>query len=267
MLAPKFPKDIMATVLYRKSLMEDSELEVLKKYFPVTDCMVGINNDVVIGRYSCVPFYSEVQQGLAVQGSRLINSLHEHSYIANFDYYWDIEKYTPKTWFKLSDVPEDGGPYVVKGVTTSKKSQWDTMMYAPDRKTATRIAVDLMNDYYIGSQDIIVRQFETLKCLGIGINGMRFNNEWRCFFYKKQMLSAGFYFTESDIMGEIDDAGYAFVNEVAQIVGEKTTFYTIDIGQKEDGSWIVVEMNDAQMAGFSYNDPDVLFGNLAKLIN
>jgi hypothetical protein len=141
------------------------------------------------------------------------------------------------------------------------------MMFAKDRQEAIRIAIDLKNDYYIGEQDIIVRKYEPLVNLGMGINGMPFSNEWRCFFYKKAFLSAGFYFTEAEHKGKIDFNGLKFVNKVANIVGEKTSFYTIDIGQKLDGSWTVIEMNDAQMAGYSYNDPETIFSILSKCLN
>lgn len=254
-------------ILYRKSLTDAAELEVIKKYFPDenSDCMVGIQNKVVLGRYSCVPFYSEVQQGLAVQNSRLINSLSEHLYIANFDYYWDIENYTPKTWFSLVGLQDSDGPFVVKGATNSKKHQWNTMMFAPTKADAIRIAVDLKNDYFLGSQDIITRKYEPLIKLGDSINGLSFTNEWRFFFYKEELLSYGFYWSECDIKGSIDEAGIDFAKKISKIVSKRTSFYTIDIGQKENGEWTVIELNDGQMAGFSDNDAHKLYSGLSKL--
>jgi hypothetical protein len=255
----------MPTILYRKSLTEDSEREIMARYFPITDCMVGIKNELVIARYSAVPFYDEVEKGLALQGSKLINSFRQHNYIANFSYYYDIEDYTPHTWFRLQDVPK-GGPYVVKGVTTSKKHQWDQMMFAPAREDAIRIAVDLKNDYYIGSQDIIVRQYVPLVRLGTGTHNMPFTNEWRFFMYKNQILSYGFYWSECDIKGNIDEKAFDLVDIVASLVAGHTNFYTLDIGQKDDGEWTVIEMNDGQMAGLSMNDPETVYRKLAAVL-
>jgi len=256
----------MPTILYRKSLTEDSELEIMSRHFPVTDSMVGIKNDLVIGRYSAVPFYSEVCKGLELQGSYLINSLRQHTYIANFDYYYDIEKYTPKTWFRLQDVPEHEAPFFVKGKTTSKKHSWNTMAYAETRADAIRVATDLKNDYYIGAQDIIVRKYEPLIKLGEGINGLPWTNEWRFFFYKRELLTYGFYWSECEIKGTMTDAGIAFAHMIADIISEHTNFYTIDIGQKVDGSFIIIEINDAQMAGFSECSIEELYSNLAKTL-
>jgi hypothetical protein len=258
----------MAVILYRESLMEKGELDIIKKYFPyVVDSMVGIDNQMVIGRYSCVPFYTEVERGLNLQGSHLINSPAQHRYIANFDYYEDIELYTPKTYFRLADVPRNGGPFVVKGKTNSKKHQWNKMMFAPTFHDAVRIGVELKNDYWFANQDVIVREYVKLKQYGEGTHGLPFTNEWRFFFYKNTMLSHGFYWSESEIQGQLDSAGIQLAIKIAAIVSEKTNFFVIDIGQKEDGSWIVIEINDGQMSGFSCNDPETLYCNLAKALN
>ena len=255
----------MPTILYRKSLMEDEELEIARKFFTVTDCMVGIENDIVIGRYSCVPFYDEVEKGLKMQGSHLINSFRQHNYIAKFEYYHDIEEYTPKTWFRLQDVPE-GGPYVVKGVTNSKKQEWNTKMFAETREDAIKIAIELKNDYWFSGQDIIVRKYEPMIKLADSINGLAFTNEWRFFCYKNVVLSYGFYWSGSEVKGTMDDAGLLLVERVSDIIGENTNFYTLDIGQKLDGTWQIIEANDAQMAGFSDSSIEELYKNLSDSI-
>ena len=58
------------------------------------------------------------------------------------------------------------------------------------------------------------------------------------------------------------DKGIKFVQNVANIVAHKTNFYTIDIGQKINGDWTVIELNDGQMAGLSLCSPDELYRNL-----
>lgn len=40
----------------------------------------------------------------------------------------------------------------------------------------------------------------------------------------------------------------------------------MDIAQKEDGGWVVVELNDGSMSGLSCIDPDELYNNLLKEI-
>ena len=257
----------MNTVLYRKSLIEPEELEIIKKYFPVTDCIVGIKEKLVIGRFACVPFYDEFEKNLLVQNSKPINSWREHRYIANFEYYYDIEEFTPKTWFRLQDVDKNEAPFVLKGTTTSKKSSWNTLMFAPSMSDATRIYCELKNDYMLGAQDIIIRKYESLKKLGEGINGMPFVNEWRFFFYKEELLSHGFYWSIADVVGEMNSAGLLFAKKIARIIAQKTNYFVLDIAQKEDGNWTLVEVNDGQSSGISENNPDILYCNLKKVLN
>jgi hypothetical protein len=71
-----------------------SELEAAKKYFDVYECITEIPEDSsVIGRYSVLPFYAEVDKNLYISNSQLINNIQNHNYIAKFLYYYDIEKY------------------------------------------------------------------------------------------------------------------------------------------------------------------------------
>jgi hypothetical protein len=53
---------------------------------------------LVIGRYSVLPFYREVEADLAVNGCKLINSFAQHCWIANFEYYRHFKDVTPETW-------------------------------------------------------------------------------------------------------------------------------------------------------------------------
>jgi len=252
----------MTTVYYRNSLIEKEELDVIKKLFPVTDCIVGIKNDLVIARFSCVPFFKEVEQALQTQNSRMLNSFREHNYIASFDYYYDVEEFTPKTWFNLKDVPKEEAPFIVKGKTTSKKSSWNTMMFAETKEDATRIYCDLQNDYYIGEQGIIIRKYEKFKKLGDSINGLSFINEHRFFFYKTHLLSHGFYWSISDVIGKINQKGIDFAKKIARIISEKTNYFTLDIAETDEGEYRLIEINSGEMSGCSLNNPHELYSNL-----
>ena len=62
----------------------------------------------------------------------------------------------------------------------------------------------------------------------------------------------------------MSEEGLAFADKVAAIASENADFFVLDIAEKEDGGWILIEVNDGQQSGLSENDPDVLFSNLAK---
>lgn len=254
-------------ILFRHDRDTLEEMEIAQKFFPVTGSRVGLDDRLVIGRYSVLPYYKELEYDLKEQCSRLINSLQEHRYIASFEYYDDVNPFTPATWFRLQDVPKDFGPFVLKGLTNSRKFRWNTHMYAPDWETAGRIHSELMQDPLISEQGVLIRKFEKLKILEIGINGMPMANEWRFFFYREQMLSHGFYWTISEKVGEMNQEGLDFAHRMAQILAERTTFFVIDIAQKESGEWILIEVNDGQMSGLSGNDPHRLYGGLKKALS
>jgi hypothetical protein len=152
-------------ILFRKNRENADEFSVATKYFEVTESRIGIDNRTVIGRYSVLPFLNELERDLKLLGSDLINSSFEHSYIAGFDYYYDIIHLTPKTWFELSSLPKEGGPFIIKGKTNSRKFDWDTLMFAKDFKRAGEISSLLMKDALISQQGLIYREFLNLKVL------------------------------------------------------------------------------------------------------
>lgn len=252
-------------ILFRQNKDNEEELRaIIHAGFDVTRSRNKTYGDITVGRYSVLPYYKELENDLFYNDSQLVNSYDQHKYIASFEYYEDIKEYTPKTWFSLEDVPENEGPYVVKGCTNSRKHQWNTMMFAETKRKAVEIACDLQADSLIGEQDIIVRQYVPLEKVDEGINGLPMSNEWRFFFYKKKMLSHGFYWVNTDKRGSMDFGGLVFAQGIANIVSEKVNFFVIDIAKTQEGKWIVVELNDGQMSGLSDNDPNVLYKNLLE---
>lgn len=253
-------------ILFRESMVTKEEVEIAKAAgFETTFSRMNLHNRLVIGRYSVLPFYRELEEDLKTNGSKLINSYFEHSYIASFDYYHDIDDLTFKTWFRLQDLP-DQGPFVVKGVTNSKKHEWKTKMFAPDKRTAVHISSELSSDSLIGSQDIIVRKFEELEIVDVGINDLPMANEWRFFMYKDQILSHGFYWSSTDKRGIIDEGAFSLVREVGERMKNRLNFYVVDVAKKKDGSWVVIEFNDGQQSGLSENDPREMYSSLIKVL-
>ena len=246
-------------------LNRPTESSIAKKYFEVKNSRVGIVDSLVIGRYSVLPFYHELEQDLNLQGSRLINSRFEHQYVANFDYYEDVKDLTAKTWFTLAEIPKTG-PYFLKGRTNSRKEQWNKS-FAKDYQEAVSLYCELENDPLINEQGTIIREYLPLKILDHGLNGTPFANEWRFFFYRDNLLAHGFYWVQSEVIGEMDSAGLDFSKKVAERLSSNVNFFVVDIAQKLDGSWVLIEVNDGCMSGLSSIDPDQLYSNLRKFID
>lgn len=255
-------------ILFRVSNSDESrEADIARKYFPVVNSRVQCQNKLVIGRYSVLPYYRELDVDLRLNYSQLINSYHQHQWIANFDYYEDLEDFTAKSYDSNNFWQAPEGAYVVKGRTNSRKHQWKTHMFAASKLEAVKIGAELLQDGLLCSQGIIYREFIPLNVLEVDdISGLPYANEWRFFFYKRTMLTYGFYWSSSkdDTIksARMSDDGLAFAHQVADVAADYANFYVLDIAERKNGGWALIEVNDAQMSGLSENAPETLYGEL-----
>jgi hypothetical protein len=257
-------------ILFRKSLSEESEIDVAKKYFDVYENRTSIpSHSTVIGRYSVLPYYKELENDLAVKDCTLINSYTSHNYIANMqNWYEDLKDFTPKTWFSVPDIDEEG-PFILKGETSSRKQLFTTHMYAPMRQDVMDVYGRLLDDSLLQHQKICVRKFVELENYGKDcITGMPIAKEFRCFFWKKKLLCKGFYWQNHvEVIGHVPDNSEVpgdLLDKVSDIVANHADFYVVDVAKTLEGKWIVIELNDGGMSGLSCNDPGELYSNLRK---
>ncbi len=250
--------------------MDKGELDAASKYFECVDLLANIRvNSFVIGRYSLWPFYLDQRREIEANHAVLINDINQNKYIADLgNYVLDLGDLTPKTWTNIEYLPE--GKYVLKGETNSRKQQWLTSMFAPDKKSAIEIQGRLMNDGLIGEQKIYIRQYVPLFKYIDGIGGMPVTKEFRFFVAYGQILSGGFYWQnyleDLDNIPNVGEVPKEFLQKVIDKVGNKSNFYVIDVAQTELGEWIVIELNDAQFSGLSCNDPNLLYKNLYNVL-
>lgn len=254
------------------------ELQVIQKYFYATNSRLDIQkDDLVVMRYSALPFFEEQERDIEKAGAKVINSLRQHEYVADLEnYYWDLEGITPKTWFRPSDVPfDEEGAFVLKGKTNSKKFLWNTHMFAEDRSKVMDVYCRLQDDGLIGNQDIYIRKFIPLFNYCNSIRDLPISKEFRFFVAYGKILSGGFYWSNfvDDIKEQYgsvpsaDEVPRDFLEEVIEKVGKNINFYAVDIAETAEGKWIVVELNDGMMSGTSENNLDELYGNLARAID
>jgi len=172
------------------------------------------------------------------------------------------------------------GPYVLKGRTSSRKLNFNRLMYADNKRAVLDVATRLHEDPAIQQQGVIVRKYHRLKILQEGINGLNFTNEFR-FFVAAQLsqglgrdeipaiLSGAYYWDISDVepIPTPRPEAVALVEEVCKRVQGKVRYFTVDVAELAEpdpvmGKWAVVELNDGQMSGLSYNTPEAVYGNL-----
>jgi hypothetical protein len=257
-------------ILFRTELAFQYELRIVREYFEVIEQRCACPKDrLVIGRYSVLPFYQELQRDIEIMGSRLVNTWEEHHWIANFDYYHDLKDYTAESWddgnIHLCSHP---GPFVVKGRLSSVKHRWNSHMFAKTKRRAIEIGKELVEDATIREQGVIYRKYVPLVTYEVGLHDLRYTNEWRIFYLGATRLSHGYYWSlaENVIQRNLPHEGLDFADCVAKIACRRARFFTLDIAEKEEGGWILIEVNDGQSSALSENDAHVLYENLRKAL-
>jgi len=260
-------------ILMRTSLSEEAELHSCQQHFDVYQNRTLIpEGSLVIGRYSVVPFYKELEDDLKCRNCTLINSYNQHRWIADLrEWYEDFKDITPKTWFSLESLPENEGPYILKGETNSRKFDWNTHMFAANKKEAIQVYLRLSSDGLVGQQNIYIRKYEPLVKLLDGFGGLPISEEYRFFILDRQVLSGGFYWSShTDDLTTIPSPASVpqeFLEQVIDRIGFNVRFVVVDIARKVDGTWMVVELNDAQQSGLSDNKPDHLYSEMKKVLS
>lgn len=265
-----------SVILYRDIDISQAEQDAMRKHFVCTDSRMDIQpGDLVVGRYSVLPFYAEQERDILKAGASLINTKRQHDYIADLSQWVpDLEDITPKTWYRLEDLPDDGGPFVLKGQTNSRKFRWDEEMFAATKRDAINVHCVLANDSLIGRQEIYIRQYVPLVTYMRGIHNLPITKEFRFFVAHGQLLCGAYYWASHvEDLRELgipipspDEVPRDFLADAISRIGDKATFYALDVGQTDSGKWIVIEINDGQLSGLSENDPDTLYRELRRVL-
>ncbi len=269
-------------ILFRSDLDSEDEMSVAMQHMALTPSRTQVPpNSLVVGRYSVLPWYQELERDLAVNKSKLINTYAEHSWIADV-LAWaspgsTLDGLTPPACSTWGNLPE--GSYVLKGRTNSRKQQWRSHMFAATTSDIPIVAGRLFDDTMIKEQGLVVRPYVPLRKLDEGLNGLPIANEFRCFFLVRPsngpecleviLLGRGFYWaSHPECMSDSEwtEEAERLMWEAAHRVAKHATFFVLDLAQAADGHWLVIEVNDAQMSGISTIDAHEFYSKLSHEI-
>ena len=251
---------MLPTLLFREVFGEEESAAARAAGFEVVTSRALVpHGRAVLGRYSVLPYYQELEADLLHQGSRLLQSFRQHRYVADLgNWVGHLEGLTPATWNRLEDIPpSEPGPFVVKGATNSRKDRWRTHMFAADRGALRAVWARAEEDSFLEQQGLYARRYEPLRVYLRGPSEQPISNEWRVFVVAGTIVDAGYYWSSYEEETRalrphaLPPEARALAEEVARRVGGNAFFYTVDVAERAEGGWVVIELNDGQMAGLS----------------
>jgi hypothetical protein len=221
----------------------------------------------------CIPkpeYYASMYQTLLGKDVRLINTPEESLRSQRLDEAYPYLVKTPLTrWADRLDEAEKvaaeiGYPVFVKGRTRSKKAKGWKHCVAGDPAELAAIVTPILET----GDWAVIRQCVSLRHERTSDEGFPFGREFRVFLYGDQIMAMGYYWEGEDSLAELTEEENAAVTGLAREVALriKVPFLVVDIGQQEDGEWIVVESGDAQFAGLSQINPLALWGALSAAL-
>ncbi|GGK24480.1 hypothetical protein GCM10008955_17590 [Deinococcus malanensis] len=227
--------------------------------------------------------YATLYDALKARGWSLVNTPEQYLYTHHLPQsYSDIKDVTPGTdWVRAATpaevdreevkaILESFGPQplIVKDYVKSRKHEWLEACFIPDAMDVEQ-AMQVIETFLArqGEQfqgGLVLRAFEPFKALAThSRSGMPLTREYRLFVLDGEVVTSDVYWEEGDYPEETLPLG-RFV-EVARRVNSR--LFTMDVAQREDGEWRVVELGDGQVAGLpEWANRTGLYGALARLL-
>lgn len=222
--------------------------------------------------------YEDLFNKFMERGYRLINTPEEYVNAHHFPKsYSKFKDYTSKAWWTdeingledLSDINWNsvrdylGGDVIIKDYVKSAKSDPELFILGRELDNNTfqdRVVRFIERRGKLFNKGLVFKQVEKLKKYGDN------TNEWRFFVFN----GIGFTF-EYNGNGEVNKTMPSFESIInAQRISQelKSNFVTIDLAEKEDGDWMILEVGDGQVSGLpSTSNPLVFYNNLKNRID
>lgn len=223
--------------------------------------------------------YAALFAALSERGLTLINTPDAYRYCHELPQSYPVtQAHTPRTiWLpggrgiEFATIMEalrvfGDRPVIVKDYVKSQKHAWDEACFIPsaaDEAAVARVVgrfLELQGDDLLGG--LVFREYVAFQPLTThSRSGMPLTREYRLFFLDGQRLIASTYWEEGDYTGGSKPPGDLFT-EVAQQVPSR--FFTMDVAQRVDGIWMIVELGDGQVAGLPPSiAPETFYHTLA----
>ena len=204
--------------------------------------------------------YKAVFDAAIEKGIRLLNTPEQHLRAQEFDRaYPRLEGLTPRSVIVTDPsqceaaVSVLGLPVFVKGIVQSRKARgWKACVAESPAElralTSGYLSLEGRTRGRVAVRELVQLRFANKTALGFPIG-----REFRIFMYGTQVLGYGYYWDGDDPLSVLTPAEHNLVIALAvkAAIRMDVPFLAVDIGQLEDGRWIVIETGDAQFSSVS----------------
>jgi len=194
------------------------------------------------------------------KGLRLLNSPDEHLRAQEFDRaYARLRGLTPESIIVTEPgqcakaMEQFGLPLFVKGVVQSRKARGWKACVADNFAELEQLVSEYLELTGRTRGRVVLRKLVRLRHVTSTAQEFPIGREFRVFLYNAEPIGHGYYWDGEDplmtLTADEEMAVLDLATEAAQRL--ETPFVAVDIGQLDDGSWIVIECGDAQFASVS----------------
>ncbi len=215
--------------------------------------------------------YPAVFDQYLAMGLRLVNTPAEHALASELEnWYPHLQGQTPRT-IVYDALPtadeieaEFAWPIFMKGSRQTSKHNPDLSIIR-DRRHYEEAANQYRSDPILHWQKPAIREFVPLMRVPGQVAGkVPPSVEYRSFWWNGQCVGWGpYWYQVAPYLCEDIDVGLAMARHAAQCVS--VPFLVIDFAQTAQGSWIVIECNDAQESGYAGAAPVALWQKMVSL--
>jgi len=223
--------------------------------------------------------YADLFAALAAKGFTLVNSPEQYRNAHCLPWWYPVlESETARSVWSDA-VPDDEQltmllgrfeehtPLLVKDWVKSRKHEWLEACYIPDSSDrdqalgVIRTFIDRQDTELVGG--VVLREYLPLAMIGSHpTSGMPLAAEVRVFCFHHQSLVQVSYWSGQERQ---DEADYHYLVEACQCIDSE--FFTIDLAQKTDGKFVIIEIGDGQVSGLQDLDPAIFYDALRMLVN
>lgn len=210
-----------------------------------------------------VPQYASFHAALTARGVQLVNSPGAYGFCHLLpNNYAVLKGDTPRSvWCEVGGEPDfvairdcaaelGAAPAMLKDFVKSQKHYWNEACFIPDASDGARVEAVVRRFLELQGGELngglVFRSFEALKVVGEHPQSrMPLAAEFRSFWLRGQLVLAHKYWgglTSFDV-----ELPLTWMKQLVDKIDSE--FFTMDVAMREDGTWVVIELGDGQVAG------------------